>query len=42
VSVDAHGQAVVAGAFTGTLRLGEASTLVAGGFRAVFLAAFGG
>jgi hypothetical protein len=42
LSVDARGQAVVAGAFTGALHLGGASSLDAGPSRAVVLAAFGG
>jgi hypothetical protein len=42
LSVDARGQAVVAGEFTGTLRLGGQSSLTAGPSAAVFLAAFGG
>ena len=41
LAVDARGQAVIAGTFTDTLRLGGTSILDAGGDRAVFLAAFG-
>jgi hypothetical protein len=42
LSVDARGQAVVAGEFTGTLRLGGESTVTSGPSSAVFVAAFGG